>query len=88
VLKKLSCALEESGTYIDKNAEAIVNYGERRRCGELISTGFVESTINHLIAKRFVGPSQQDSTSSDVLGLPSSPRSLFGSPRQAWEGES
>jgi hypothetical protein len=28
--------------------------GERHRCGERISTGFVESTINQLIAKRFV----------------------------------
>jgi hypothetical protein len=34
VLKKLSRALEEFGTYIDNNAGAIVNYGERRRCGE------------------------------------------------------
>jgi hypothetical protein len=35
------------------------NYaGERRRCGERISTGFVESTINQLIAKRFVKKQQ------------------------------
>jgi hypothetical protein len=60
VLKKLSRALEEFGTYIDNNAGAIVNYGERRRCGERISTGFVESTINRLIAKRFVKNSKCD----------------------------
>jgi hypothetical protein len=54
VLKKLSRALEEFGTYINNNAEGIVNYGERYRCGERISTGFVESTINQVIAKRFV----------------------------------
>jgi hypothetical protein len=58
VLKKLSRALEEFATYIDNNAGAIVNYGERRRCGERISTGFVESTINQLIAKRFVKKQQ------------------------------
>jgi len=58
VLKKLSRALDEFGTYIDNNAGAIVNYGERRRCGERISTGFVESTINQLIAKRFVKKQQ------------------------------
>ena len=58
MLKKLSRALEEFGTYIDNNAGAIVNYGERRRCGERISTGFVESTINQLIAKRFVKKQQ------------------------------
>jgi hypothetical protein len=60
VLKKLSRALEEFGTYIDNNVGAIVNYGERRRCGERISTGFVESTINQLIAKRFVRNTHRD----------------------------
>ena len=57
-LKKLARALEEFGTYIDNNASGIVNYGERHRCGERISTGFVESTINQLIAKRFVKKQQ------------------------------
>jgi hypothetical protein len=51
-------ALEEFATYIDNNAGAIVNYGERRRCGGRISTGFVESTINQLVAKRFVKKQQ------------------------------
>jgi len=54
VLKKLARALEEFATYIDNNASGIVNYGKRHRCGERISTGFVESTINQLVAKRFV----------------------------------
>jgi hypothetical protein len=58
VLKKLARALEEFGTYIDNNASGIVNYGERHRCGERISTGFVESTINQLVAKRFVKKQQ------------------------------
>jgi hypothetical protein len=58
VLKKLSRALDEFATYIDNNAGAIVNYGERHRCGERISTGFVESTINQLVAKRFVKQQQ------------------------------
>jgi hypothetical protein len=39
-LKKLARALEEFATYIDNNAGGIVNYGERHRCGERISTGF------------------------------------------------
>ena len=58
VLKKFAHALEEFGTYIDNNASGIVNYGERHRCGERISTGFAESTINQLIAKRFVKKQQ------------------------------
>jgi hypothetical protein len=44
--------------YIDNNASGIVNYGECHRCGERISTGFVESTINQLVAKRFVKKQQ------------------------------
>jgi hypothetical protein len=58
VLKKFARALEEFGTYIDNNASGIVNYGERHRCGERISTGFTESTINQLVAKRFVKKQQ------------------------------
>jgi len=54
VLKKLERAIAEFNTYIVSNAEGIVNYGERYRCGERISTGFVESTINQVVAKRFV----------------------------------
>jgi hypothetical protein len=58
VLKKLYRALEEFSTYITNSATGIVNYGERYRCGERISTGFVESTINQVIAKRFVKKQQ------------------------------
>jgi hypothetical protein len=58
VLKKLSGALNEFATYIDNNAGAIVNYGERYRCGERISTGFVESAVNQVVAKRFVKKQQ------------------------------
>ena len=65
VLKKLARALEEFGTYLDNNASGIVNYGERHRCGERISTGFAESTINQLIAKRFVKKQQMEATSKD-----------------------
>jgi hypothetical protein len=38
-------------------AGAIVNHGERYRCGERIWTGIVESTINQLVA-RFVKKQQ------------------------------
>jgi hypothetical protein len=58
VLKKWLRALEEFGTYIDNNASGIVNYGERHRCRERISTGFAESAINQLVAKRFVKKQQ------------------------------
>jgi len=31
----------------------IPNYGERYRNGEPIATGFVESTVNEVVSKRF-----------------------------------
>ena len=58
VLKKLDRALGEFATYVDNNASAIVNYGERYRCGERIATGFVESAVNQVISKRFVKKQQ------------------------------
>jgi len=36
------------------NREFIPNFGERRRQGEMVSTAFVESTINRLVSRRFV----------------------------------
>ena len=50
---KLKRAVLEFHTYIENNGAFIPNYGERYRCGERISTGFVESTINQVVAKRF-----------------------------------
>lgn len=49
-------------TYIRNNAGYIVNYGERYRCGERISTGFVESTINQVVSKRMVKKQQMQWT--------------------------
>ncbi|MDM0070642.1 hypothetical protein [Variovorax sp. J31P207] len=37
---------------------APVNYRERYRCGERIATGFIESAVNQVIAKRFVKKQQ------------------------------
>jgi hypothetical protein len=51
--RKLLKAVEEFHTYIQNNGGFIPNYGERYRAGERISTGFVESTVNQVISKRF-----------------------------------
>jgi hypothetical protein len=51
--RKLLKAVEEFHTYIGNNAGFIPNYGERYRYGERISTGFVESTVNQVLSKRF-----------------------------------
>jgi hypothetical protein len=51
--RKLLKAVEEFHTYIENNGGFIPNDGERYRQGEWISTGFVASTVNHVISNRF-----------------------------------
>src|SRR5206468_10526144 len=51
--KQLLKAVEEFRTYIRNNRHLIPNYGERYRNGEAIATGFVESTVNQVVSKRF-----------------------------------
>ena len=38
--------------YLERNEGALVHYAARRRCGEPISTAFVESAVNEIVAKR------------------------------------
>jgi hypothetical protein len=52
-LRKLATTLGEFATYITNNMGHIVNYGERFRADERISTGFVESAVNQIVDKRF-----------------------------------
>ena len=53
-LRKLATTLGEFATYITNNdVGRIVNYGERFRAGERISTGFVESAVDQIMHKRF-----------------------------------
>jgi hypothetical protein len=56
--RKLAKYLAEFTGYIRANADRIPNYGERRRCGETISTAFVESTVNQVVSKRMVQKQQ------------------------------
>ncbi len=46
-------ALSELRTYIVNNRHLIPNYGQRYHQGEAIATGFVESTVNQVVSKRF-----------------------------------
>jgi len=55
---KLQKAVKEFQIYIENNAAMITNYGERYRNKEAIATGFVESAVNQIIAKRFVKKQQ------------------------------
>ena len=56
--RSLLKALRDFRIYITTNARLIPNYGERWRYGEAIATGFVESTVNQVISKRFVKSQQ------------------------------
>ena len=50
--KPLRKAVEEFRTYIVNNRHLMPNYGERYRHGEAMATGFVESTVHHVVSKR------------------------------------
>src|SRR5262245_1564811 len=58
--------MEEFHTYIKNNQDFIPNYGERYRAGERISTGFVESTVNQVISKRFCKRQQMQWTKREA----------------------
>ena len=63
---KLIQHLTDMMTYVDNNAHLIPNYGEKHRYGETITTAFVESTVNEVVAKRLV--KKQQSNTLLVLG--------------------
>lgn len=55
---KLFQTLNAFRGYIAVNRAFIPNYGDRYHYGEVISTAFVESTVNQVISKRFVKKQQ------------------------------
>ena len=61
-LKRFAKTSAEFAAYIRNNVGSIPNYGERWRYGEVISTSFVESTVNVLISKRFCKKQQMQWT--------------------------
>ncbi|NGO55440.1 ISKra4 family transposase [Allomesorhizobium camelthorni] len=65
-VRKLRRYLGEFSGYITNNAGFIPNYAERHRYGEAVSTAFVESTVNQVIAKRFAKKQQMQWTPRGV----------------------
>jgi hypothetical protein len=61
-LEKLEQGVADFLAYIQNNRVYIPNYGERYRHNETISTGFVESTVNQVVSKRFVKKQQMQWT--------------------------
>ena len=46
-------SVDELCTYVGRTAHTILNYAERHRYGERVSTAFAESTVNVVVGKRF-----------------------------------
>jgi hypothetical protein len=57
-LKKLSKSLFDVIRYLESNTDSIPDYGQRYRTGRRISTGFVESAVNEIVAKRMAKKQQ------------------------------
>jgi hypothetical protein len=51
-IRRLEHHVGELLAYLERNQGALVHYAARRRSGEPISTAFVESAVNEIIAKR------------------------------------
>ena len=51
-MAKLGNTLLDIVRYLETNADLMPNYGQRYREGRRISTGFVESAVHKLVAKR------------------------------------
>jgi hypothetical protein len=87
--KPLAKAVEEFRTYIENNGNLIPNYGARYRYGESIATGFVESTVNQVVSKRFCKRQQMPwSTRGAHLLLPMRVKTLnraLGSVFKRWD---
>ncbi len=85
-IKALRKAAAKFETYIANNKGMIPHYAERRRYGECVSTGFVESTVNTVVGKRF-GKRQQMRWSKQGahLMLQTRARTLDGTLRSKFE---
>ncbi|MFM0306578.1 ISKra4 family transposase [Paraburkholderia sp. RL17-383-BIF-A] len=51
-VRKASNSLSNVVTYLDSNAESLIDYRIWQRAGGRISTGFVESSINRIVGRR------------------------------------
>jgi hypothetical protein len=85
-LRKFRTAMREFQVYITSNEASLINYGERYRSGERVSSAFVEATVNAVVSKRFSKKQQmQWSRRGAHLLLQTRTRTLDGSLRAAFE---
>ena len=60
--KPLARLLADFHTYVEQNSGSVIDYSERHRYGERVSTGFVESAVNQVLAKCLVKRQQMQWT--------------------------
>ena len=85
-LGKFKRAAHEFAVYIASNADSLINYGERFRSGERISSCLAESTVNAVISKRFTKRQQMQWTKRGAhLLLQTRTRTLDGTLRPLFE---
>jgi hypothetical protein len=85
-LRKFARAAREFCVYIESNLDSLINYGERYRAGEPISSCFAESTVNTVISKRFAKRQQMQWTPRGAhLLLQMRTRALDGTLRPLFE---
>ena len=86
-LRKFITAAREFAAYIASNTTSLINYGERYRSGEPISSAFVEATVNAVVSKRFAKKQQMQWTRRGAhLLLQVRTRTLDGTLRSTFEG--
>src|SRR5208283_1727385 len=85
-LRKFVTAAREFAAYVASNTASLINYGERYRSGERISSAFVEATVNAVVSKRFAKKQQMQWTGRGAhLLLQTRTWTLDGTLRSAFE---
>jgi len=85
-LGRFARSAQEFSVYITSNAGSLINYGERFRAGERISSAMAESTVNAVISKRFAKRQQMQWTRRGAhLLLQTRTRALDGTLRPLFE---
>ncbi len=85
-LNKFVRTAHEFAVYIASNTASLINYGERYRAGERISSCLAESTVNAVISKRFAKRQQMQWTKRGAhLLLQTRTRALDGTLRPLFE---
>ena len=85
-LGKFARSAQEFAVYIRSNSGSLINYGERFRAGERISSAMAESTVNAVVSKRFAKRQQMQWTRRGAhMLLQTRTRALDGTLRPLFE---